>query len=564
MDDNELIYVDTTDDHVSTHHEDSVPDDREDTFRQIIKDSGTRVNIENLTRSFFSGDVEDRDRLVRVLRKAQITPAKIETVYATWFDGTYPEDDGINLYSRAPKGGGDAESNDEYDTDKLIKDIDLQERLAQKKRISALQAKKLEIEMKRDIKELNGTETNSSETKERIEPVMIMGDDGSVEVAKDESGAPITRRIVEPMSMGSGGSSITELMLMQNIMGKGNNDGNSGIHEIKIQSLEAEIARLRDKIESEKDRHKDRMTEIEARIESIKDKAADDVSRVKEDTNKEILRIREDKDKEISVLRERHEDKIESIENRHSDALVALGDRYANNEQRTNDKMDRVESDASDMINGLQSRHHDDVERLHLDYRSQMKNFVDRADDNLDNTQTTYNMNLQHRDDMGIAKEQNDMRIKQLEQASKDRENMSDAERQNSQIINAVGNGIEKALDTFGKPYAAGMTVQNTITQQALEERAINKKLALIDDMRRGGYSEEDISFVMNPDSHTQPQSHDDAYARILNTDGNADGMIEVDHNMQYAPNQPQQITIPQKQHGHTEGKSTIVMRSSV
>ena len=264
------------------------------------------------------------------------------------------------------------------------------------------------------------------------------------------------------------------------------------------------------------------------------------------------------------VSRKRHEDKIESIENRHIDALAALGDRYANNEQRTNDKMDRVESDASDMINGLQARHHDDVEKLHLDYRSQMKNFVERAGDNLDNTQTTYNMNLQHRDDISTVKEQNDLRIRQLEQASKDRENMSDAERQNSQIINAVGSGIEKALDTFGKPYATGMAVQNTITQQALEEQAINKKLALIDNMRRGGYSEDDISFVMNSDTPVQPPSHDDTYARILNDDNDMDGMIDVDHNTQHVPIQSQQITIPQKNHGRTEDKATIVMRSSV
>ena len=585
MEDDEIVLIDEGG-NISDHSNvaESASDDREDTFRRVIKDSGTRVNVENLTRAFFSGDVEDRDRLVKVLRKAQIAPAKIETIYSVWFDGSYPEDDGINLYIKSSRTEA-IEQEDGYDTEKLIKEMGNQDLIAQKKRIMALQAKKLEIDLKKEIKDLDYNGSNANTT-ERIEPVMTVDDEGNIEIAKDEKGIPVTRRIVEPVSAGGSGSSMTELMMMQSMMGKNNSgDGNTGLYEIKVQGLEAEIVRLRDKIESEKERSNDRISERDARIESIKDKVAEDLNRMREErdrdvstikdkANEELARLREEKDKEIGIMRERSDDKVSNMENRHADAMSALEDRYSIREERVVDKMDRVESDAMDSINGIQARHHEELSRLHADYKNQIMHFVERADDNLTSAQTTFKQDLVHRDDMTNIKESNDIRLKSLEQEMKDREVMSDNERQNAQIINAVGSGVEKALDTFGKPMAAGMTTQSMVTQQTLEDQSINKKLALIDEMKRGGYSEKDIAFVVDKGAQPPQASHDAAYERILSDGRDQDvmslgnEMVRVDehmdqqHTMQQGGALPQ-ITIPQTPYDQPSVKPTMNMRTS-
>ena len=584
MEDEDIVLIDGSGniaEHVGI--EESIPDDREGTFKRIIKDSGTRVNVDNLTRAFFSGDVEDRERLVKVLKKAQISPAKVETIYSVWFDGSYPEDDGISLYTKAVK-KGDNIADDEYDTDKLIKDMSNQELIAQKKRIMTLQAKKLEIEMRKEIKDLDEPGKDAATT-ERIEPVMTVDEGGNIEIAKDDKGVPITRRIVEPVSAGGGGSSMTELIMMQSMLGnKNSGDGNTGMLEIKIQGLEAELGRMRDKIESDKERAADRISEKDARIESIKDKMVEDLIRMKEDRDRdvnaikdkaveELARLRGDKDKEISVMRERYEDKINNIENRNLDAISALEDRYAIREERVSDKMSRVESDAMDSINGIQARHHEELSRLHTDYKNQIMHFIERADDNLSSAQTTFSQDLKHRDDMSGIKEQNDIRLKALEQEMKDREIMSDTERQNSQIINAVGSGVEKAIDTFGKPMAAGMVTQNAITQQTLEDQSINKKLALIDDMRRGGYSEKDIEFVVDKNAQPPQASHDAAYEKILMDDRDqgvmslGSEMVRVDEYMggQSAENviDYPQAAIPQTTYDQPGAGTMMKMRTS-
>jgi len=375
---------------------------------------------------------------------------------------------------------------------------------------------------------------------------------------------------------------MTDLIMMQTMLGK-SNSGDGGILEIKIQGLEAEITRLKDKIDIERERNTDRMQERDARIESIKDKASEDVARIREEKERDIssikdrliedvARIRDEKDKEISVMRERHEDKINNIENRHADAISALEDRYAVREERLIDNANRVESAAMDSVNGIQARHHEELQRLHSDYKSQIVHFVERADDNLSSAQTTFKQDLKHRDDITVIKDHNDIRLKALEQDIKNRETMSENERQNAQIINAVGSGVEKALDTFGKPMAAGMATQSMVTQQTLEDQAINKKLALIDDMKRGGYSEKDIDFVVDKNVQPPQASHDAAYERILSDDMDQgvmpleSEMIRVDSHMDNQRNiqgrVSPQVPIPQLTHDQPGVKSTMNMRT--
>lgn len=571
MDDEDIVLIDgdvsrTNDSSVA----ENIPDDREDAFRKIIKDSGTRVNVENLTSTFFSGDVEDRSRLVRVLQKAQISPAKVETVYASWFNGDYPEDDGIDLYKKHAK-KEDSITDEGYDTEKLMKDMSNQELIAQKKRIMALQAKKLELEMKQEIQDLDGKGSNAITT-ESIEPVMTVDESGNIEIAKDEEGVPITRKIVQPINS-SGGSSMTELMMMQSMFGKGNSGESNGINEIKFQGLESEISRLKDKIDIEKERYNSERERFNERIQDIKDKSIDDMLRIKDEKdrivndvkdklNEELKRLREDKDKEISVNAARYEDKIINMENRHSDAISSLEDKYIAREERIADNMNRVESDAMDSINGIQSRHHEELSRLHVDYKNQISHFVDRADDNLNSAQTSFRSDLKHRDDMSSIKEMNDVRLKAIEQEMKDRENLSETERQNTQIINAVGSGVEKAIETFGKPMAAGIVTQNTITQQTLEDQSINKKIALIDEMRRGGYSEADIEFVTNKNAQHPPESHDSEYEKVLEEDTDQSMAIIDEHGAMHETHN-QQIAIPQTPYNQPGVRSNMNMRTS-
>jgi len=572
MDEEDIVLIDdgTTHAHDSSIAE-NIPDDREDAFRKIIKDSGTRVNVENLTSTFFSGDVEDRGRLVRVLQKAQISPAKVETVYASWFNGDYPEDDDIDLYKKRSK-KEDAITDDDYDSEKLIKDMSNQELIAQKKRIMALQAKKLEIEMKKEIKDLDGSGKTVATT-ERVEPVITVDEGGNIEIAKDEKGVPITRRIVEPIGAAGGGSSMTEFMMMQSMIGKGNSGDINGINEIKFQGLESEITRLKDKIDTEKERSNSERERFNERIQDTKDKAIEDISRVKDEKervvndikdklNEELKRLREDKDKEISVNATRYDDRIINMENRHADALSSLEDKYIAREERIADNMNRVESDAMDSINGIQARHHEELSRLHADYKNQISHFIERADDNLNSAQTSFRSDIKHRDDMSSIKEQNDIRLKAIEQEMKDRENLSETERQNSQIINAVGDGIEKAIDTFGKPMAAGMVTQNTITQQTLEDQSISKKIALIDEMRRGGYSEGDIGFVTNKNAQMPQESHDAVYEKVLGEDTDQSMAIIDEHGAVDETNN-QQIAIPQTPYNQPVVRSNMNMRTS-
>jgi hypothetical protein len=566
MEDEDIVLINDGAVHTTSDATENVPDDREDSFRKIIKDSGTRVNVENLTSTFFSGDVEDRERLVRVLQKAQISPAKVETVYASWFNGDYPEDDGINLYKKPTK-KEDSITDDDYDSEKLIKDMGNQELIAQKKRIMALQAKKLEIEMKKEIEDLSGKEYNTNTT-ERIEPVMTVDESGNIEVAKDEKGVPITRTIVQPMGSSSG-SSMTELMMMQNMLGRGNSGESSGISEIKFQGLESEISRLKDKIENERERSNSERERFNDRIQDVKDKSVEDMTRLKDDNdrilndikdklNNELNRVREDKDKEISVIIARNDDRVINMENRYADSISSLEDKYIAREERIADNMSRVESDAMDSINGIQARHHEELSRLHSDYKSQISHFVERADDNLSSAQTSFRSDLKHRDDMSSIKEMNDIRLKAIEQEMKDRENLTETERQNTQIINAVGSGVEKAIDTFGKPMAAGIVTQNTITQQTLEDQAINKKLALIDEMRRGGYSDTDVEFVTNKNAKAPQESHDAAYEKILEEDDQS--MIVIDEHQRMSS---QQVPIPQAPYGQPVARSNMSMKTS-
>ena len=150
---------------------------------------------------------------------------------------------------------------------------------------------------------------------------------------------------------------------------------------------------------------------------------------------------------------------------------------------------------------------------------------------------------------------------------------ITDTERQNSQIINAVGSGVEKAIDTFGKPMAAGMVTQNAITQQTLEDQSINKKLELIDDMRRGGYSEKDIEVVVDPNAQPPQASHDAAYEKILMDDRDqgvmslGSEMVRVDEYMggQSAENviDYPQAAIPQTTYDQPGAGTMMKMRTS-
>ena len=538
MEDDDLIIVDATESSEPTRESNSVPNDREDSFRKTIKDSGTRVNIENLTRSFFSGDVEDRERLVRVLKKAQIMPAKIETIYSSWFEGNYPEDDGIDLYNKLPKKNADDSG---YNAERFVEDMAAQDRIAQKDRMITLQTKKRELEIQKEIKDLGAMNNDTPKSTERLEPVIIMDDDGNVEVATDKDGKPITKRIIEPVNSSSGGSSsMTELIMMQKLLGNDNKHSNDGgMSVIKIQGLESEITRLKDRNDSESDRHNDRIAEKDKEIASIKESMSGEVSRLKEESVKEIERIRENHSKEMSDVQKRHDDKIENIEQRHHDNVSAINDRHQASEDRLSDKMERVEADATESIGGLQYRHHEELSRLHADYKQQLNTFMAQSRGDLDSVKTMHHLETVHRDDMDAKNKLHESDMKVLEKRIDDNKNLSASEKQNEKIIEAVSGGIGAAFDAVGKPYVANMQTQQLINQKNITENAMAQRQAQINAMRGAGHSDEEISYVVDGNAD---HAHDDAYEQILEEES-----VPVEHNEpeQYVPPPTPHIPTP-------------------
>ena len=505
--------------------EKTVVDDRETQFKNILKDTGIKNNINNIYTTFFSGDIEDGERLVRVLKKFNVRPDKIDGVYSVWFGGRFPDEDGIDIYGKSAVRKEPAEN--EVDADKIIKDINVQDMIAQKNRLNMLQAKKLELEMKKQIKELDdSSDNNKKEVTERLEPVMIMNEKtGELEVATDKNGVPITRRIVEPISAGGGSSSnITELLMLQKLMSsdKGSDNNNSnGLAELKIQNLENEITRLKERHDTEIDRYRDRISDKEREISQLREEKERELSRIREEKDKEILRIKEVYEKEIKNIKEKHEEKIEYLEQRHADALKANDDRWQAREDRLLDKLERVEADAAEQINGLQYRHQEDLNRLHADYKEQIKHFVERADDNLDTVKTVYTQEMHHKDEMDAINKEYEMHKREMEKKLESLKNMSDSDRQTARIIEAVSSGAEKIFEVFGKPYAANMQAQAIASQQLLAEQAMLQKQRKIDEMRSQGYSESEISEVVK---HFQPvvqpqimeTNHDEAYEHLL------------------------------------------------
>jgi len=537
--------------------EKTVVDDRETQFKNILKDTGIKNNINNIYETFFSGDIEDGERLVRVLKKFNVRPDKIDGVYSVWFGGRFPDEDGIDIYGKSAVRKEPVEN--EVDADKIIKDINVQDMIAQKNRLNMLQAKKLELEMKKQIKELDdSSDTDKKEISERLEPVMIMNEEtGELEVATDKNGVPITKRIIEPINTSSGSSSnITELIMLQKLMSsdKGSNN-NNGLAELRIQNLEGEITRLKERHDTEIDRYRDRISDKEKEISQLREEKEKELSRIREEKDKEILKIKEDYEKEIKNIRERHEDKIEYLEQRHADAIKANDDRWQAREDRLLDKLEKVEKDAADQINGLQYRHQEDINRLHADYKEQIKHFAERADDNLDTVKTVYTQEMHHKDEMDAINKEYELHKREMEKKLETLKNMSDSDRQTARIIEAVSGGAEKIFEVFGKPYAANMQAQAIASQQLLAEQAMLQKQRKIDEMRSQGYSEDDINEVVK---HFQPvmqpvlqpqvmeTNHDEAYEQIL-TEENTEVAQPVNKVPQEHREQPGKMIIAER-----------------
>jgi len=530
MDDEELVVVDTTKSSKSTHEQesDSVPNDREDSFRKMIKDSGTRVNIENLTRSFFSGDVEDRERLVRVLKKAQITPSKIETIYSSWFDGNYPEDDGVDIYNKVPKKGVEGSDSD---PDKFIEDMAIKDRIAQKDHMVSLQVKKRELEIQKEIKELAALGNDAPNSKERLEPIMITDDEGNIEVATDKEGKPITRRIVEPIGSGGGESaSLANMMMMQKMLGGDKPRGDDGMSVIRIQGLETEITRLKERNDSESDRHRDHISDKDKEISSLKEGMSRELSRLKEESLKDMERMRENHAKELSDVHKRYDDKIENMEQRHFDNIAAINDRHQASNDRMLDKMERLESDAAGSVEGLRFRHHEELSRLHSDYKQQLSTFTMQSRSDLDSVKTMHQLESVYRNNIDAANKEHDINMKALEKKIADNANMSVTEKQNDKIIEAVSGGIGSAFEAFGKPYAANMQTSQLINQKRIAESAMAQRQAKITEMQRAGYSEQDIAYVVDGNAN---MDNDEVYEQVLQEDD----LIPVDSGIeQYKP----------------------------
>ncbi|MHA1614139.1 MAG: hypothetical protein ACTSYJ_04795, partial [Candidatus Thorarchaeota archaeon] len=490
---------------------------------------GTRTNIENLTRSFFSGDVEDRERLVRVLKKAQITPSKIETIYSSWFDGNYPEDDGVDIYNKVPK---KVVEGSDSDPDKFIEDMAIRDRIAQKDRMIALQTKKRELEIQKEIKELAALSNDAPKSKELLEPIMITDNEGNIEVATDKEGNPITRRIVEPIGSGGGeSSSLASMMMMQKIIGSDKPKSDDGMLVIRIQSLEAEITRLKERNDYEIDRHRDLIANKDKEILSIKDGMSKELSHLKEANLKNMEQMRENHAKELSDMQKRYDDKIENIEQRHFDNIAAINDRHQAINDRMMDKMERIESDAAGSVEGLRFRHHEELSRLHADYKQQLSTFSMQSRSDLDSVKTMHQLESVYRNNIDAVNREHDINMKALEKKIADNANMSVAEKQNDKIIEAVSSGIGSAFEAFGKPYAANMQTSQMINQKRIAEDAMAQRQAKIAEMRRNGYSEQDIAFVVDGNSS---DNNDAVYEQVLQDE---DDLIPVESGIeQYKP----------------------------
>jgi len=489
----EIILVDATGgDEVPTKSEGGgIVDEKMEEFRSILKNAAMKKNVDNITEGFFRGDITDREFLVELLENFRVSPENVNAIFYSWF-GEFPNKCGIDIYRPRRKKTVN-EDEEESDID-FVKNAEQRRVVAMRNKLNMLEAQKMELELQKEINAFK-SDDKKMETKERIEPVIVMGDDGKIEVAKDSDGNVITKKIVEPIATATGGSSITEMMMMQQLMGGSNrNNGSSGIAEIKIQSLEAEIARNKDRYDSEMVRLRDKLENKDAEI-----------ARMREDKDREVTRIREDKDREIAALKEKHEDKIEIIKDKYDTEMKHAEDRWADKENYYIEKVDKIDRDFRDQVEGIRAKYENDIARIRSDHQRDIEVFVGRAGDDLDSLKSVYNLQVSHRDRMDEITAAAASREREMERKIEEWKNMSDADRSTTRMIEAAGDGINKLLDVFGKPIAAGMQTQAIATQQLMREQEIAK-------LRNAGYDDETIANMIQP----QVPNYDDVYEQVL------------------------------------------------
>lgn len=526
MNDEEITFVDLTaptESEFTTRHipddnaEDEVVDDRRESFRKILKNTGMRVNFDNLTTIFFDHDSEDRQFLVDMLRRKRVPADNIEVIFNSWF-GMYPDEAGIDVKGKSPQANsGEENAFSPQDAARRAQDRELKR---MQNETDILEAETYHAQARERLDRLHNKGNDGKDSvRERFEPVMTVRDDGKYEVAKDEAGQPITRKIVEPVAQAGNGQSdmMTNMMFQKVFSDNGNNNSRDDtMMQMRIQSLESEIARSKDTHEAALERQRDRLAEKD-----------NEISRIREDNRMVVDRLRDDYAKEIKALNEKHTDKIDIITQRHEDMLSHKEDMWESREQSYVDKVGRIEQDANYQIGGLRAKHEDDLIRMNSDHKLDVHNFESRARDNLENLKLNYNTGLSHRDQMEHIKEENREKQAELEKRIDSAKNTTDAERQNDKIIEAVGGTVKQVIEIFGKPTAANMETAALLNKQQANEIAIMQRQRSVEDMRARGYGDEEIDFVMQQ----PPLVHDDTYEQMLDINGmdSMDGMDEHD-----------------------------------